>query len=46
MGMSERYPPEYMLEQLALYWGMIQKDGSRGLVLRLVGDRREIKAEL
>ena len=45
-GMSERYPPDYQLEQFALYWGMMQVDESRHIQFRLVGDRREMKAEL
>lgn len=45
-GMSERYPPDYQLEQFALYYGMMQLDESRHIQFRVVGDRRELSAEL
>jgi amino acid transporter len=45
-GMSERYPPDFQIEQFALYWGMMQVDENRHVQFRLVGDRLEMKAEL
>ncbi len=46
MGMSERYPPDYILEHMALNWGMLEVDPSHSLVLRVVGERREMRAQL
>ena len=46
LGMSERYPPDYQLEQFALYWGMVQADENQHMILRAIDARREMKAEL
>lgn len=46
LGMSERYPPDYQLEQFALYWGMVQADENHHVVLRAIDAKREMKVEI
>jgi len=46
LGISERYPPDYQLEQFALHWGTVQEDENKHIILRAIDARRELKAEL
>jgi len=46
LGMSERYPPDYQLEQFALYWGMVQADENHHVTLRAIDAKREMKVEI
>jgi len=46
LGVSQRYPADYLIEQFAIYWGMVQSDGDQHVVLRTVDARREVREEL
>ena len=46
LGVSQRYPADYLIEQFAIYWGMVQADGDQHVVLRTVDARREVRQEL
>ena len=46
LGVSKRYPADYLIEQFAIYWGMVQSDGEKHVVLRTVDARREVREEL
>jgi hypothetical protein len=46
LGVSQRYPADYLIEQFAIYWGMVQADGDKHVVLRTVDARREVRQEL
>ncbi len=46
LGVSQRYPADYLIEQFAIYWGMVQSDGDKHVVLRTVDARREVRQEL
>ena len=46
MGTSERYPPEYQMQQFALYWGMVEADENHHVTLRTVGPTGEIRFDL
>ncbi|HUI11034.1 MAG TPA: APC family permease [Bacteroidota bacterium] len=46
LGVSKRYPADYLIEQFAIYWGMVQSDGDQHVVLRTVDARREVREEL
>jgi amino acid transporter len=46
IGMSERYPEEFLVEQMAIYWGMVEKDEHRTIRLHAVGAVRELHEEL
>ncbi len=46
LGVSQRYPADYLIEQFAIYWGMVQADGDKHVVLRTVDARREVREEL
>jgi amino acid transporter len=46
LGVSQRYPADYLIEQFAIYWGMVQADGDQHVVLRTVDARREVREEL
>jgi len=46
MGLSERYPPDYQLDNFALYWGMVQLDESKHITLRALDAKKELKAVL
>jgi amino acid transporter len=46
LGISERYPPDYQIEQLAIYWGMVQADENRHVTIRAIDAKREMKIEL
>lgn len=46
LGISQRYPADYLIEQFAIYWGMVQADGEQHVVLRTVDTRREVREEL
>ena len=46
LGISQRYPADYLIEQFAIYWGMVQADGDKHVVLRTVDTRREVREEL
>jgi hypothetical protein len=46
LGVSQRYPADYLIEQFAIYWGMVQADGEKHVVLRTVDARREVRQEL
>jgi amino acid transporter len=46
LGVSQRYPADYLIEQFAIYWGMVQADGDKHVVLRTIDARREVRQEL
>jgi amino acid transporter len=46
MGFSQRYPPDYQLDNFALYWGMVQQDESKQITLRAMDAKSELKAVL
>jgi amino acid transporter len=46
LGASNRYPPEYLLEQFAIYWGMAQDDGAEHITVRMIGATGDMRAEL
>src|SRR5262249_4477191 len=46
LGISERYPPDYQIEQFAIYWGMVQADENRHITIRAIDSKRELKVEL
>ena len=46
MGMSDKYPAEYQLQQFALHWGMVEADERHHLLLRSVGPKSELRVEL
>ncbi|HUI64628.1 MAG TPA: APC family permease [Bacteroidota bacterium] len=46
LGVSKRYPADYLIEQFAIYWGMVQTDGNQHVVLRTVDAKREVREEL
>ena len=46
LGVSKRYPADYLIEQFAIYWGMVQTDGDQHVVLRTVDAKREVREEL
>ncbi len=46
LGVSERYPSDYLVEQFAIYWGMAQLEGGRPLVLRMVNGKSDVREVL
>ncbi len=46
LGASERYPPEYQMQQFALYWGMVEADENHHVAVRTVGPTGEMKFDL
>jgi len=46
IGTSDKYPPEYQLQQFALHWGMVQADEKHGLLVRSIGTEGELRVEL
>ena len=46
LGVSQRYPADYLIEQFAIYWGMVQADSGQHVVLRTIDARREVREEL
>ena len=46
LGSSERYPPEYQMQQFALYWGMVEADENHHVNIRTVGPRGEMNFEI
>jgi hypothetical protein len=46
IGISEKYPPEYQLEQFALFWGRTQPDENKLITVRAVGYKNNKKFEL
>lgn len=46
IGLSAKYRPDVQLQQLALLWGTINSDESKHILLRIVTQNREYKAEL
>jgi len=46
LGVSQRYPADYLIEQFAIYWGMVQGDSDQHVVLRTIDARREVREEL
>lgn len=46
IGLSAKYRPDVQLQQLALLWGTINSDESKHILLRIVTQDREYKAEL
>jgi hypothetical protein len=46
LGASERYPADYLLEQFAIYWGMVQADGNHKLTVRTLDAKREVREDL
>jgi amino acid transporter len=46
LGGSGRYPADYLIEQFAIYWGMVQADGEKKLTVRTLDAKREVRQEL
>jgi amino acid transporter len=46
LGTSERYPADYLLEQFAIYWGMVQADGNHALTVRTLDAKREVREDM
>jgi hypothetical protein len=46
LGASERYPPEYQMQQFALYWGMVEADENHHVAIRTIGPTGEMKLEI
>ena len=46
LGGSERYPPDYLVEQFAIYWGMVQSDDGPRVILRTIDAKREMRVDL
>jgi len=46
IGLSAKYRPDVQLQQLALLWGTINSDESKHILLRILTQDREYKAEL
>ena len=46
IGTSDKYPPEYQLQQFALHWGMVQADEKHKLLVRSIGTEGELRVEL
>jgi amino acid transporter len=46
IGISEKYPPEYQLEQFALFWGRTQPDENKQITVKAIGYKNNNKFEL
>jgi hypothetical protein len=46
LGISEKYPPEYQLEQFALFWGRTQPDENKQITVKAIGYKNNNKFEL
>ena len=45
LGSSGRYPADYLMEQFAIYWGMVHEEGNGHLTVRTLGATDEVRAE-
>jgi hypothetical protein len=46
LGASERYPSDYLIEQFAIYWGMVEVGPNQKLMVRAIDAAREVRQEL
>lgn len=46
MGISERYDPDFQLQQFAILWGTVQPDPRKEITVRILAPQKEFKAEL
>ncbi len=46
IGISERYPVDYIFEQFAVLWGTIQADENKRLTIRAIGQKNKKNFEL
>ena len=46
IGLSAKYKPDVQLQQLALLWGTVNSDENKHIVIRIITEDREYRAEL
>jgi dihydrodipicolinate synthase/N-acetylneuraminate lyase len=46
VGTPHKYPTDFLFEQFALYWGMVQADEKSHVRLRAINTKKEFVADL
>ena len=46
LGRSAKFPPDFQAESFALRWGQVEPDAGREIVVRVIGEREQLRFEI